>query len=464
MLTRLLSPTLLLLLACCPHFSHAQALLGSWKGALEIQGISLPLVLHVQEEQGKLTGSLDSPMQGATGIPLTFIQLKNDTLDWKAGSIAASFSGRLESDSVVMGTFSQGGLKLPLRMTPYKEAAESLRPQTPQPPFPYTDVEISFTSGAANLAGTLSIPEGEGPFPAIILVAGSGPLNRNQEIMGHQTFTVLADFLVRKGWAVFRYDKRGIGASTGDYAKATTDSLAQDAAQARIAIRSHKSIDSLRIGYLGHSEGSLISAMVAAQGSMPSFIISLGGPGVRGDSLLLEQTEALSKAGGVGIDERLANRSLNAAFYRTAASDKNDRQARWEMELYLSEWLMNFDDTLRVELEKQIKEQFPVLLSPWFRRFVQLSPSQFWRKVTCPVLILQGELDLQVIESNGTSLRDILRATGNREVSLNILPEHNHAFQRAKTGLPAEYGVIRETISMQALNQISNWLKRFQTP
>jgi uncharacterized protein len=435
---------------------------GSWKGNLMVQGIRLPLILHLENEDGAWKGKLDSPAQGASGIPLSSVDVKDYSVKWESSSIGASFSGELHGDSIVIGKFSQGGLSLPLQLSRHQEASENLRPQTPTPPFSYLQEQVSFESGSARISGTLSIPEGEGPFPAIILVAGSGPMNRDQEVFGHKPFAVISDFLTLKGWCVFRYDKRGIGESTGDLKFATTDSLAKDAYHAIEIVRRHSKVHSEKVGFLGHSEGSLVASMAAEMGVTPAFIVSMGGPAIRGDSLLLEQTEALAKSSGTSIDERIATRSLNAALYRSAASEKDDRQARWEMEAYISEWLLGFDDTLRVELGKQVKDQIPILLSAWFRRFMRIEPSEFWSKVTCPVLILQGDLDLQVVEENGYRLRGILRSSGNSNVSLSVLPDHNHLFQVAKTGLPDEYGQIQETVSVQTLNLIGNWLKGFR--
>jgi pimeloyl-ACP methyl ester carboxylesterase len=327
------------------------------------------------------------------------------------------------------------------------------RPQNPAKPYTYREEEVSFENSGAGikLAGTLTIPPGKGPFPAVVLVAGSGAHDRDEALMGHRPFLVLSDYLTRKGIAVLRYDKRGVGESGGSYATATTADFADDAEAGLAYLEKRSEIDPHKIGLIGHSEGGMIAPLVAARNSSVAFIVMMAGPGIPGDELLVEQTLLISEA--------------NGQTHETA------EKAAGEERIILS---LVKDETDSAVLEKKLREQLTGQVpeaqigaaikstsSPWFRYFISYDPAAALRKVKCPVLAVIGSKDLQVPpEQNIPAIRKALEDAGNQKFEVDELPGLNHLFQTAKTGSPAEYAQIEETISPIALEKISAWVAK----
>lgn len=384
----------------------AQNISGTWNGELNAGIQKIPLVLNLTAD-GKCT--LDSPQQGAKGIPADIVFISADSLNVSLKALNASFAGKLQ-DGELKGVFTQHGFKLPLNLKPGERAAAK-RPQTPKPPYPYQREEVSFVNAQAEatLAGTLTLPQDA--RCVVLMVTGSGQQNRDEELFEHKPFAVIADYLARHGIATLRYDDRATGASVGGEVKsATTRDFMGDAAAGLEFLRSRNTFD--KVGILGHSEGGAIAFMLGAQ-QKPDFVISLAGPGVKGDTLLAAQ----------------ANRILA---------------------------LHGMPESTTVE---KYRQQQSIQSVPWIKWFMDYDPTDDIRRTRCPVMAINGDRDCQVISSqNLTAIRQLLPPS-----EKNLIKEYpglNHLFQHCQTGLPTEYGVIEETISQEVLKDIADWLKQ----
>lgn len=446
----------------------AQITSSSWQGKLSVGSQQLHLVVHLNRNGETCSATFDSPDQMAIGIPFSSCLLKSDSLLLLADDLQAAYFGRFIGDSI-LGEWSQGGMRFPLTLfrvdqSDNKQVMEFARPQNPKPPFPYVVREIKFSNTQAEieLSGTLSIPEGKGPFPALVLISGSGPQDRDETILGHKPFAVIADFLTRKGYAVLRYDDRGVGSSTGQFKGATTQDFASDANSAWKYLNDLPEVDKTKIGVIGHSEGGIVAAMLASTNRNCAFVVSMAGPGIPHDELLLEQTSALYGSTSSGSEDLAEVMAFNKSCYDVLKQEKNSalREARIRKLCYDYFELGNADyPEGKKAAGKQAEIMIQTLLEPWFFYFIQMNPATYWSKVKCPVLAMNGELDLQVLPVS--NLRGIQRALPKRTkikscfIELNKL---NHLFQPAVTGRPEEYGTIQTSISESALNLISDWL------
>jgi alpha/beta superfamily hydrolase len=338
------------------------------------------------------------------------------------------------------------------------------RPQEPRSPFPYTTEDVYFTNSEfiITLAGTLTMPEGDGPFPAVIMITGSGAQNRNEELMGHKPFWVIADYLTRNGIAVLRYDDRGVGKSQGNYAAATSADLATDAEAAFKYLKTNSRIDPKAIGLIGHSEGGLIAPIVASSNSQIAFIVSLAGPGVTGEQIILRQGTDISSASGIDKKKINENLSTNKKLFEVIKKEQDNKKAVEEMtSLYREILRKQKASPEETDLAlKAITASFNAETIPWFRYFLSTNPGDFWKKVKCPVLALNGEKDMQVAaDENLPAIEKALKSGGNNNIKTIKLEGLNHLFQHCKTGLRAEYGEIEETFSSEALKIIVDWIR-----
>jgi len=423
-------------------------MVGTWLGTLNTgNGGSLHLVFAFsQDSRGYLIGTLTSPDQNSQAMPAQ-TSLVDGVVDVQVPVVGGSFHGRLH-DQTIHGAWSQHGTVFPLDLTKSTQAiAIPERPQTPQPPFPYTSVDTSFTNTAAKvtLVGTLTLPSGPGPFPAAILISGSGPNDRDETIFGHKPFLVIADYLSRRGIAVLRYDKRGIGASTGNYGQATTADFASDALAAVAYLKTRKDIDPSHIGLIGHSEGGMIAPMCASSSKDVAFIVMMAGDGVRGDKLLTRQIQAIGAASGGGGKDSDQTSQFVSAEYDILSNPQNTDPTQLLVKKAADQGLS--------------PAKTMVLLSPWFRYMITYDPQTALVKVKCPVLAIDGSLDLQVDPTqNLPAIEAALRDGGNADYTIKELQGLNHLFQPAKTGAPSEYAEITTTIDPTVLELIGDWI------
>ncbi|WP_017733443.1 alpha/beta hydrolase family protein [Nafulsella turpanensis] len=435
----------------------AQSVTGSWQGNLSFRGSSIPLLFHLNEEEGKLQATVDSPAQGAKGLPVDSVLLKGDSLILRMTRMGVTYSGKLSKDAdSLSGHWKQGGFSIPLIMEK-KEVVSLQRPQEPSTPLPYLSQEVNFENKAAGikLAGTFTRPSAEGQYPAVVLVSGSGPQDRNEQIMGHQPFLVLADYLTRQGFAVLRYDDRGFGQSEGAFIKANTEDFASDAAAAVDYLQYRPDVKAKHIGLIGHSEGGIIAPMVAAKGKPVSFIVMLAGPALPGHELILEQGETLLRQQGATPTEIESYRKAQGELLQVIRNEKDSITAAQQLEQLL---LATYEQDRQASTPSsaQVKAQVAQLLSPWYRYFITYDPAPLLRQLEIPTLALFGGKDVQVPAKANI---EALRAIENENIELKSFPQLNHLFQPATTGLPNEYGQIATTIDPLALEYISSWIE-----
>lgn len=442
-----------------------KAVTGSWMGKISAGAIDLRIVFNISfAGSDSLVATLDSPDQGARNIKLGPVAISGGTIKISAGALLAEYNGKISSDTTIEGTWKQAGRTTDLNLKKLKSEFRVSRPQEPKAPFPYTSSDVIFRNESAgiNLAGTLTVPEGKGPFPAVVLITGSGAQNRNEELMGHKPFLVIADYLSRKGIAVLRYDDRGVGKSEGNYSAATSADLATDAEAAMKYLTSDSRIISDKIGLLGHSEGGLIAPIVAASGRPVAFIVSLAGPGLRGDYIINRQSADIGRLSGVDEDKLKESAAVNSMLFAILRKEKDNKKASDKMLSYYRNFLAKKD--MSQEDKDKAQQELATSLAPatltWMRYFVTTDPAKFWKKVKCPVLALNGEKDLQVAaDENLAAISGALAKGGNKNVSVRKFEGLNHLFQHAATGLPKDYGQIEETISPEVLAAIAGWIR-----
>ena len=467
---KMIQRLLLFLLFCgfLPASASAQSppLAGDWLGTLKIQTMSLRMVFHVSRgSDGVWSATLDSPDQGATGLAVDGVSAEGANVRLSSSLLRGEYVGVMQpGDSVIEGSWSQGGRTFPLPLRRLHAAVTVNRPQVPTAPFPYSETEVTFTNRAddVTLAGTLTLPAGEGPFPAVALISGSGPQDRDETVFSHRPFLILADHLARNGIAVLRYDDRGVGGSTGNFAQATTEDLARDAEAAAAYLRSRSEIATSRIGLLGHSEGGIIAPMIAARNRDISFIVMLAGPSITGREIILVQDSLISAANGMSAEALARSRRTNVRIFDIIQSEADTAVMRSLLRPVLTSVAAERLDTAASEEVDQagIERNISQLTSPWFRFFLTYDPYPALTQVRCPVLALNGEKDLQVPSRvNLAGISRALAAAKNTQTVVQELPGLNHLFQTSTTGSPAEYASIEETFSPAALTMISSWVR-----
>ena len=431
----------------------------SWTGEVELPGgalLEFALSITRGEEPA---ATIDIPSQGAIAMPIEVVRIEGDEYELRLPAPAnADIVGRINDAGELTGVLKQAGMEFPFTMTRQAEAeAGPARPQHPEAPFPYLSEDFSFRNDFAGieLAGTLTIPEGSGPFPAAVLVSGSGPQDRDETLVGHKPFWVIADHLTRRGIAVLRYDDRGTAASGGDFASATTDDFAADALAALHALQADTRIDPLRIGIIGHSEGGIVAPIAAAQDHGVAYAVLLAGTGVNGGEVIRSQQVAMAQASGAP-DE--AVRALDTGLREIVSAVRTADRVTIEENLRRALVYQNpgMDDAT---LEQVLAGQVGFFSSGWMRRFVEIDPADVLRRMNIPVLAVSGSLDLQVLpEINVEPMRRALESAPTDDVTILVYPELNHLFQEAQTGLMSEYATIEETFSPRVLEMMSDWI------
>ena len=451
------------------------SLIGDWQGKLNTGAISLRIVFHIKADPaGKLTATMDSPDQSAYGLPVGDVTIADKAVKFDLPAVHGSLTGTLDdSGKVITGRWEQGGASLPITLTLSDTPIVPVkRPQTPEAPFPYTERSITFPSMAKGitLAGTLTVPKGPGPFPAAIFVSGSGGQDRDETILGHKPFLVLADQLARRGIATLRYDDRGVGKSTGDQALGTSKDFADDAEGAHRFLKTAANIKRNKIGFIGHSEGGLIAPMVAARNPDVAFVVMLAGPGVPGKDVILKQSEAIMKTMKVSPAEIKKSRDSQLkiiaaveAVVRKNPSNPDPNKLVAALKKETDALIASLPPEQRVEAQKNrgmVDAQVQQYATPWFRYFLTYDPRVALRKVKVPVLVMNGDKDVQVIASqNVPEVEKALRAGGNQRVTVRLMPSLNHFFQHAVTGSPQEYGTIDETFAPEAIKEIIAFIR-----
>ncbi|WP_044205331.1 S9 family peptidase [Flammeovirga sp. OC4] len=441
---------LLIFLLCSPM--QAQNLVGPWKGELEVPTGKLTIIFHIKHENNRFSGTMDVPEQGGKGIPIHSVQYQNPFLTVELPNLGIKYVGNVLDDDHIEGTFQQGGASLSLNLKKSLEVVlDQPKPQEPQAPFPYISTNVTFQNGDITLSGTLTRPKEHKKYPAVILISGSGPQDRNQEILGHKPFLLLADQLTRSGFAVLRFDDRGTAKSTGNFASATTYDFADDVVEAFHFLEKRADIDPEKIGLLGHSEGGIIAAVANEKVPQIGFMILMASPGVNGKDLMLLQKKVIEEKSLLPAPLVAQNQKMFGEAY--------DMILRKEQPIYdrLKEY---FKHQLNAQVsDQQIHTIVQSISTPWFLEFIRLDPSTYFQNVKCPVLALNGSKDVQVVASqNLPAIEAALNKAGNKDVTILELEGLNHLFQECSTGLPNEYGQIEQTLSPLLLDEIKKWI------
>jgi hypothetical protein len=438
---------------------------GAWDGSLDVLGSQLAIRVVFETREGALAARIDIPQQGAHGMPLHEVRAAGSAvhfeLDGRAGR--AVFDGRRDGDAI-RGAFLQAGVRGDFALTRARDAASpGARPAAAAAGH---DEEVRFRNGDVELAGTFSRPAGAGPHPALALLGGSGPQDRDADLFGMPFFRVLAEHLTWSGFAVLRWDDRGVGGSSGSTADSTTEDLAGDALAALAWLRARPEVARDRVGLLGHSEGGAVAALAAARGEA-AFVVQLAGAAMRGDALLAAQAERLAEASGAGAEKTAellaAQRQLFAAVRSGQGWEAIESAARQrtleQIEALPAEQRAAIADP-RAYADTLVRAELEQARSRWYRFFLDYDPAPALEKLRCPVLAVFGGRDWQVPAApNEALMRRAFEAGGNRRVSFRTWPTANHLMREAPTGSPDEYAGLPPELVPGLLDELTAWLR-----
>ena len=431
----------LIVLVLVPIFSlssQPQDLSGIWTGKLDLpNSIKLTIVFNIAKGTNDIySTTMDSPDQGAKGIPTESTTITEDSILIKIPVVQGYYAGMVYfNEKKIEGQWVQGGVSFDLVINKVDKIEAPKRPQEPKEPFSYKSEDVTFknTTDTVTLAGTLTLPQEGNNFAVVILISGSGGQDRNEELLGHKPFLVIADYLTRNGIAVLRVDDRGIGQSTGDRSTATSEDYAKDVLAAVDYLTTRNEINHSKIGLIGHSEGGLIAPMVAVQSDDVAFIVLMAGTGVAGDSILILQSELIQKAEGTSDEEIQKALKTQREIYPIIKSEMDNEVLKKQIHEILNAKFSVMSDEERKkfgDLEVFINMQIKTLTSSWFKYFIKYNPAPTLEQVKCPVLAINGEKDLQVPpKENLSAIENALIKAGNKNYEIKMLPGLNHLFQ-----------------------------------
>jgi fermentation-respiration switch protein FrsA (DUF1100 family) len=440
---------------------------GQWNGMLSIQGIKLRLVFNISKlSDDTYTATMDSPDQGAKDIPVSAVTYKNKQVKLSVSSAGITYEGTLGDDNIIKGTFKQSVNTFPMDLA--KEMAikkEKRKPQDPTQPYPYRSEDVTYENkkDGITLSGTLTLPQSEGIYSAVILISGSGPQNRDSELLGHRPFLVISDFLTRNGIAVLRFDDRGTGASKGNFQAATSMDFASDVEAGIEYLLTRKEIAKTKIGLIGHSEGGLIAPIVATNSENVAFIVLLAGPGIPGDQILLLQQELIARASGTSESDIQKSKRDNQKVFAIIGKVSDNEQLKTDLTQHINEIVdRDLNPQLPSGMTKDdfVSMQISQLTSPWMRFFLTYDPRPTLKRVKCPVFALNGEKDLQVPpKENLSAIKTSLEKGKNKNFTTRELAGLNHLFQECTNGAPSEYAVIEQTFAPSVMEEVLKWIK-----
>ena len=431
----------------------AQDITGEWNGALKVGGMQLRLVFHVEKNDKAYSATMDSPDQGQKNIPMSKATFENNVLTIEMAAARINYTGTLFGLDSITGTFSQGGQNFPMNLTRKAiQRQEAKRPQNPVKPYPYYSEDLTFEN------------KKDGKFPVIVMITGSGPQNRDEELLGHKPFLVIADYLTRNGIGVLRFDDRGCFASKGNFKTATSFDFAGDVEAAVEYLKTRKETDQKHIGLMGHSEGGIIAPIVAVNTPDVNFIVLLAGSGVTGGDIMLKQQEDIGAAMAMSKDDIQKTKEINTDVFKIISQSTDTAKLRSNLTTYIKSRIKDFstkDIPKNMTEDVLAKIQTDNIMSPWMLNFIRYNPAPTLEKVKCAVLALNGDKDLQVCSKiNLPAIENALKKGGNTHYTIKELPGMNHLFQECKTGAPSEYAEIEQTISPIALDIILNWITK----
>ncbi|MCY1719697.1 alpha/beta fold hydrolase [Prolixibacteraceae bacterium Z1-6] len=460
---QLLFPLFFLILSFMNTVAQQPAVQGSWSGKIEIPNAQLEVVFNITEDNEKNPGAtMDVPQQGASNLPVGKVTVSNDSLILNIPVILGTFKGKFVTTDSIAGIWQQNGQEFVLNLSKTGEVKEIKRPQTPVPPFNYVSENVEYINPKSGykLAGTLTLPKNAKNCRAVVLISGSGAQDRNETIYGHKPFWVIAHYLTNHGIAVLRIDDRGVGDSEGDIRIATSEDFADDVLCGVDFLKKRNEIDPTQIGLIGHSEGGIIAPMVANSSKDMAFIILMAGPGIPGDSILIEQTVLAAKASGIQEQAINAKLFMTRGIINIVKTTPDAEERTLSLQKAFSGGMYNRMDDDR---KKLIDQQISTFNNNWFSFFINYDPYPALTRVTCPVLALIGEKDVQVPpKSNLPAIKKALTEGGNTNFKTMELPHLNHLFQNCETGAPMEYAKIEETISPEVLVIMKDWISEIK--
>ena len=445
------------------HCVQSQDFTGSWTGSLDFGKEKLTVNIHIKQgDHGILTGTFDSPDQGAYDLPFQSVETKDVQLICLEKRMNIKLVAEFVGDDDLEASWTQGGQAFPISFRRLEgEVVDKSKLQDPVPPFPYEEEELWFINTKGDtLYGTLTHPKGKKKAPGIILITGSGPQDRNSEILGHRPFFVLSDYLTRQGIAVFRYDERGVGMSGGDFSTATSEDFAKDAAEALKRMACHPNVDNKRLGVFGHSEGGIVAPLMNASFLQPHFLILAAAPGVPSRDLLLMQNDKIGEVQGLTKKQRERSREENTALFDLIIESANIEDAHTKINQYFDEKIEGSKEISDVKrLEQLRKSVHTSMLTPWFDYFIRYQPEAHLRSIQTPTLAINGKLDVQVPwEENTREIREAFEKSGNTNLHIKTYDALNHLFQTAKTGSPMEYAQNTETFNEEVMADIAEFI------
>jgi pimeloyl-ACP methyl ester carboxylesterase len=444
-----------------------QQLTGRWDGAIHIMGQVLTIAVHLESGAAGLSAKIDIPQQGAHGLPLSNVRYEPPHVHFElpAGPGLAVFDGQARGDSIA-GDFTQAGMTGTFALARGAASPPASLPESEPPP--YVEEEVTFAHGAITLAGTLTMPRTGGPHPAVVMITGSGPQNRDEEIFGFRPFRIIADHLTRNGIAVLRYDDRGVGGSTGSVSQATTQEFAEDALAGVELLTQRAEIDSRRIGLVGHSEGGIVAPLAATISDDVAFLVLLAGTAVTGEAILYAQGELINRAAGASDAAVERQRRFQRLSFDVVRADSGWDQLEAELRRQTREAVDSMTPQERAAiadldafLDTRVNAAIQSIKSPWFRYFLDYDPVPALRKVRVPVLAVFGEFDLQVPPSvNQEPMAQALEEAGNRDYTIRVLPKANHLFLSTETGSPSEYATMEKSFVPGFLDLMTQWIQK----
>jgi len=461
-----------------------QHITGNWEGNLDVQGTELPLIFHINRDSaGKYQATFDSPKQKAYNLSCSDVLVNGDSVIIMVQMLKGSYLGKLDAvKKQLTGTWNQGSATLPLNLKKTGDVVTTKpinRPQTPRPPYPYKseDVEYDNADKSIHFGATFTVPLPDpnvnyfrAPvYTTVILITGSGKQDRDETIMGHKPFAVIADYLTRQGIAVLRIDDRGMGKTTGDHGSSTSADFAKDIEVGIAYLKTRDDVDTGSIGLLGHSEGGLIAPMVAAKTKEVKFIVLLAGPGEKISKLMEQQAVDVAATAGMANRYLEKYRLLYRQLAGTIVNEPDTAKALSKSIAIFNEWQKDKDILLvkattgvtnektKVEFVNSFVQQ---LNNPWFRYFLKFDPADYLSRVSCPVLALNGDKDIQVSAApNLAAIQNLLTKAGNSNFKTMAMPGLNHLFQHCKKCTVEEYGELEESFDTETLKLIGNWIK-----
>lgn len=457
-----------LLILFITQINAQKEILGYWSGKLKMLSIELDFQIKVSKTNKSLDGFISIPSQKVSEYKLPVLTYKKNQIHFELPGSAgtAKFDGNLKADSI-KGTLLQAGIKgtFSLVKTDQQINEEKVEIQKKEP-LPYSKEDIAFKSGRILLAGTLTTPKTEGIYPAVILLTGNGPQNRDEDIFGFKIFQIIADYLTKNSFAVLRYDDRGVGGSTGNLMQSTTEDFSNDALAAIEFLKKQNNIDRTKIGLLGHSEGAQIAELAAVNSKDVSFLVLLSGNGVDGGTALIEQQKLIMKASGVADSLITQNLELQNKINYALRNDIDLNNIRKDIRAFaekdfagLSKDVKNSIQDKETYLNSNVQSQIIFFNNPWFRYYVKYDPIPTLERIKIPVLMLFGELDLQFPPSlNKQRMEEALNKAGNKNFKSVVFPKVNHLYQEAKIGSPTEYPELKKEFVPKFLKTIGDWI------